>query len=244
MFTKHIPLPDKINYTKGDSPNEKILTIEPFYHGYGTTIGNALRRVLLSSLSGAAITDVKIKGVDHEFSTIDGVKEDVVDIILNLKKIRFKMHTDDPVVLTLSAKGLKEVKAGDFKKNPDVEIVTPDLPIATLSSKDAVLEMEVTVKKGRGYETVDQREEEEKEIGRIAIDAIYTPIVNVGMEVTQARVGQDINYDKLSLKIETDGTLTPEEAVETAAEILVDHFAMLSAKDEKKGKAKNKEEDK
>lgn len=243
MFTEHIPLPDKLTYTKGDKPNEKILTIEPFYHGYGTTIGNALRRVLLSSLTGAAITDVKIKGVDHEFATIDGVKEDVVDIILNLKKLRFKMHTDEPVVLTLSAKGVKEVKAKDFKKNSDIEVVTPDLPIATLSSKDAVLEMEVTVKKGRGYETVDQREEEEKEIGRIAIDAIYTPMVSVGMEVTQARVGQDINYDKLILKIETDGTLTPEEAVDKAAGILVDHFAMLT---EKKSKdiTKTKKEDK
>lgn len=143
------------------------------------------------------------------------------------------MHTDEPVVLTLSAKGVKEVKAKDFKKNSDIEVVTPDLPIATLSSKDAVLEMEVTVKKGRGYETVDQREEEEKEIGRIAIDAIYTPMVSVGMEVTQARVGQDINYDKLILKIETDGTLTPEEAVDKAAGILVDHFAMLTEKNQK-----------
>jgi len=244
MFTEHISLPDKINYSKGEKPNQKILTIEPFYHGYGTTVGNALRRVLLSSLVGAAITDVKIKGVDHEFSTIEGVKEDVVDIILNLKKLRFKLHTDEPVVLTLSAKGIKDVTAKDFDKNSDVDVITPNLPIATLSSKTAELNMEVIIKKGRGYETVDQREEEEKEIGRIAIDAIYTPIVNVSMEVTQARVGQDINYDKLILGIETDGTITPEEAVETAAGILVDHFSILTKADTKeKIKTEDKKKD-
>lgn len=248
MFTEHISLPDKITFTEGEKPNEKILTIEPFYHGYGTTVGNALRRVLLSSLVGAAITHVKIKGASHEFSTIKGVKEDVVDIILNLKKLRFKLHTDEPVVLTLNAKGAKKLTAKDFDKNSDVEVVSTDLPIATLGSKDAELNMEVVVAKGRGYETVEDREEEKQEIGTIAIDSIYTPIVNVSMEVTQARVGQDINYDKLILGIETDGTVTPEDAVATSAKILVDHFGILAPTEEslkpKKKETKEKAESK
>ncbi len=228
MFNQSIPLPNKISFSDGDKPNEKILTIEPCYKGYGTTLGNALRRVLLSSLIGAAITDVKIKGADHEFSGIEGVKEDVVDILLNLKKIRFKMHTDESVKLTLKASGAKKITAKDFDKNPDVEVINQDALIASLSSKDGKFEMEVTVRKGRGYESIDDRETDEaKEIGSIAIDAIYSPVVNVSMEVTQARVGQDINFDKVILGIETDGTITPEEAVEQAGTILVDHFSLF-----------------
>ncbi len=244
MFTQNITLPDKISYSDGEKPNEKILVIEPCYRGYGTTIGNALRRVLLSSLIGAAITHVKIAGVDHEFSGTEGVKEDVVDILLNLKKVRFKMHTDEPVVLSLNAKGVKKITAKDFEKNSDVEVVNSDALIASLSSKDAKFEMEVTVQKGRGYESIDDRAEEDNvDIGNITIDAIYSPVVNVSMEVTQARVGQDINYDKVILGIETDGTITPEEAVKQAGNILVDHFSLFGGEvveEEKPKKATKK----
>jgi len=229
MFTQNIPLPDKISFVDGNKPNEKILTIEPCYKGYGTTLGNALRRVLLSSLIGAAITNVKIKGVDHEFSGIEGVKEDVVDIILNLKKIRFRMFTDESVVLTLKASGTKKITAKDFDKNADVEVVNSDELIASLSSKDAKFEMEVTVQKGRGYESIDDRDKTDADVGNMAIDAIYSPVVNVSMEITQARVGQDINYDKVILGIETDGTITPEEAVNQAGAILVSHFSLFTS---------------
>lgn len=232
MFTEQLQLPNKISFADGEKPNEKVLTIEPCYKGYGTTLGNALRRVMLSSLTGAAITDVKIVGVDHEFSPIEGVKEDVVDIILNLKQLRFVLHTDEPVQLSLKVKGEKEVTGADFEANADVEVVSKDLPIATLSSKSASFEMTVTVQKGRGYSPVEERksetEDEEKEIGTIAIDAMYSPVINVSMEVTQARVGQDINYDKVILSIETDGTITSEEAVEKSAKILVNHFNLFT----------------
>ncbi len=229
MFTEQLQLPNKISFSDGDKPHEKVLTIEPCYKGYGTTVGNALRRVLLSSLTGAAITDVKIKGADHEFSPLDGVREDVVDIILNLKKLRFIVHTDEPVQLTMKVTGEKKATGADFDDNADVEVVTKDAPIASLSSKSASFEMTVTVQKGRGYEPVESRaENEEKEIGTIAIDALYSPVQNVSMEVTQARVGQDINFDKVMLTIETDGTLTAEEAVERSAHILVNHFNLFT----------------
>ncbi|MGB0757645.1 MAG: DNA-directed RNA polymerase subunit alpha [Patescibacteria group bacterium] len=228
MFTEHIQLPNKISYADGQKPNEKVLTIEPCFRGFGTTLGNALRRVLLSSLTGTAITEVKITGADHEFSSLDGVKEDVVDIILNLKAVRFKLHTDEPVELSLKVSGAKKVTAKDFDKNTDVEVINPDAPICSLSSKDASFEMTAVVQKGRGYESVDQRNEEKKEIGSIAIDAIYTPVVNVSMDVSQARVGQDINFDKVELGIETDGSITPEEAVEEASKVLVKHFNLFT----------------
>lgn len=228
MFTEHISLPNKISFSDGEKPNEKVLTIEPCFRGFGTTLGNAMRRVLLSGLVGSAITEVKITGADHEFSPVPGVKEDVVDIILNLKAVRVKSHSNEPVTLTLKAKGLKKITAKDFEANADVEIITPDAPICSLSSKDTNFEMQVTIQKGRGYESVDQREKLEKnEIGFIAIDAIYSPVINVSMDVSPARVGQDINFDKVVLGIQTDGSITPEEAVEQANTILVDHFSLF-----------------
>lgn len=242
-YNEQLPLPDKISFHQGEKPHEKVFSVEPFYKGYGTTIGNALRRVLLSSLTGAAITEVRIKGADHEFSTLPGVKEDVVDIILNLKKLRFKVHSDEPVRLTLKAKGKKKITAKDFDENSDVEVVTPDYPVATLSSKDDSFEMEVVVQKGKGYVPVEAREKEQMEIGAIAVDAIYSPVTNVGMDVSSARVGQDINYDKLVLTIETDGTITPEEAVEKASRILIDHFSLFANGPDKDEPAEEKEEE-
>lgn len=222
-----ILLPSKIRFAKGERPNEGILTVEPCTQGYGTTIGNALRRALLSSLPGAAVTAVKIKGVDHEFSTIPHVKEDALEIILNLKALRMKLFSEEPVKLTLSVKGEREVTAKDFSKNADVEIVNTDLPIATLTDKTASLEMEITIGPGRGYRTTEERIKEKLELGNIAIDALYSPVLNVSYKVEATRVGEKTDFDKLVLHIETDGTIDPLDASRTAIGILLDHFNLL-----------------
>lgn len=222
-----IILPSKIEIQKGKIPNEEIITIEPCYYGYGTTLGNALRRVLLSSLPGAAVTAVKIKGVLHEFSTIPHVREDVIEIILNLKQLRLQIFTDEVVRLFLKVKGEREVKAKDIEKDSNVLIVNPELHIATLTSKDAELEMEIFVSRGRGYVPTEAREGEKLELGTIGIDAIFTPVRNVGIKVEPVRVGRITNYDKLILTIETDGTIAPTQALIQAVQILLDHFNLM-----------------
>jgi DNA-directed RNA polymerase subunit alpha len=225
---EQILLPSKIEYTAGDAPNQTIVTIEPLYPGYGTTIGTALRRVLLSSLSGGAVVAVKIKGVQHEFSTIPYVQEDVVDIILNIKKLRFKVHTDETVRLLLQVKGEKDVTGADIQSSNDAEVANPDCKICTLTNKNAQLEMEVFVKRGRGYWPTEMREKEKLEIGTIAIDALYTSIRSVGLNVENVRVGQMTNYNKVVLTIETDGSITGEEAMREASSILLDHFKVFA----------------
>lgn len=222
-----IQLPSQIQSQKLEE-HRSLFTISPCYPGYGTTLGNALRRVLLSSLSGAAITAVHIKGVDHEFSTIPHVKEDVVDILLNLKKIRLKIFSDEAVSLKLSVSGKKKVTAKDFEKNSDMEIATPDCSIATLTDAAAKLEITVSAQKGRGYIPVEARENEKLDVGYMALDAVYTPIRNVNFKTEHVRVEQMTNYDKLLLDVTTDGTVTPEEAVVQACKILVDHFSLIS----------------
>ena len=226
MTKGNIPLPNKVQFAKEEGFKSEVI-IEPLYPGYGVTVGNALRRVLLSSLPGAAVTAVKIKGVDHEFSSIANATEDVVDIILNLKQLRLRVNSDEPVKLTLSVKGQKEVKAAHIKADSRVEIVNPDLLIATLDNKNAELTMDIIVEQGLGYQPVEMRESEKLEIGMIAVDAIFTPLKNVNFEVKNVRVGQITNYDKLTITMETDGTITGREAMDRASAILVDHFAML-----------------
>src|SRR3989344_5971578 len=225
-MNNHIPLPNKIYFTQDEKFKSQVV-IEPLYPGYGVTIGNALRRVLLSSLPGSAIVAVKIKGVDHEFSTIQGVKEDVVDIILNLKQLRLKVNTDEPVRLKLTVKGERPVKGSDIKSDSRVEIISTDKVIANLDSKNSEFSMELVAQHGRGYVPVEMREGEKLEIGMIAVDAIFTPVRNVNFEVENVRVGQITNYDKLTISMETDGTITGREAMDIAAQILVDHFALL-----------------
>ncbi|MDF1498650.1 MAG: DNA-directed RNA polymerase subunit alpha [Patescibacteria group bacterium] len=221
-----ITLPEQPVIIKQDE-NSAVFEIRSCYPGYGATIGNALRRVLLSSLPGSAITSVKISGVNHEFSTIPGVLEDVVEIILNLKKIKFKMHVDDPVILSLKVNKEGEVKASDIKANSDVDIANIDDYIATITDKAGKLEMEIKVEKGIGYVPIEQQVQEKLEIGTIAIDAIFTPVKKVNYRVENMRVGKMTNYDKLILEIETDGSITPEESFKQATRLLLEHFNLF-----------------
>lgn len=223
---ENISLPKKVFFEELGNNKYKVI-MEPLYPGYGVTLGNSLRRILLSSLPGAAVVAVKIKGVDHEFSTVPNVKEDVIEVILNLKQLRIKVHTNEPVRMELKVKGEKVVTAADFKKNPDVEIVNPDLHIASLDNKSAALDMEVIVQTGRGYVPVEQREHEKLEIGMIAVDAIYTPMKTVNFDINNVRVGQITNYDELILTLETDGTISGQDAIDQAARILIDHFMLF-----------------
>jgi DNA-directed RNA polymerase subunit alpha len=219
-----LPKPPKLIEKKG---NIGIFEIEALYPGYGVTIGNSLRRVLLSSLEGGAITQIKIKGVPHEFSTIPGVLEDVIQIMLNLKKLRFKVFSDEPVKATLKVKGEKEVKGKDIELPSQVELVNPDAHIATLTNKKAELEMELTIEKGVGYLARERRKKERVPVGTILIDAIFTPVKKVAFKVENMRVGERTDFDRLFLEIETDGILTPEEALSKACEILVNHFNFI-----------------
>lgn len=202
--------------------------ITGLYTGYGITLGNALRRTLLSSIPGAAITQVKIKGVKHEFSTIPDILEDVVEITLNLKKVRFAFSADEPQILTLKKKGEGKVTAADIKGNAQAEVVSPDAHIATITSKGGELDMEITIEKGLGYSPVESRKQEKLSIGTIAVDAIFTPVTNVNFEVENMRVGDRTDFNRLRLTIETDGTLSPSHALHKAANILKDHIDVIS----------------
>ena len=226
-----ISIPEASQYKEGKN-NTGVVEIPACFPGYGTTLGNAIRRVLLSSLEGSAITSVKIKGVAHEFSAIDGVMEDVVQIILNLKQIRFKMHTDEKVTATLKVKGEKDVTAADIKTSSDVEVVDGSQHIATITDKKTTLEMEFTIEKGIGYVPSGQYENDEKEIGSIIIDAVYTPVRRVNYNVENMRVGKRTDYEKVTLEIVTDGSITPQEAFEQSVDILVAQFKALSANGE------------
>lgn len=227
-------IPKKINF------DEETLTetygkfyAEPFERGFGTTIGNSLRRVLLSSLEGAAVTAIRIPGVLHEFSTIRGVKEDVTDIILNIKKIRFKLHTKKAKTISLKVKGPKDVVASDIKTDADVDILTPDLHIATLD-KDAKLDMEMIVKRGRGYVPAERNKDSGQPVDMIPIDSIFSPVKKVNFMVENARVGHSTDYDRLIMEIWTDGSLKPEDAVSQCAEILQDHLSIFITPREEK----------
>ncbi len=219
--------PQEVRITETGENTGKV-EILGCYPGYGATLGNALRRVLLSSLEGAAIHSVKIKGVSHEFSTIEGVMEDVVQIILNLKQIRFKTHTDENMVISLKKKGEGPVTAGDFKTTADIEVVNPELVIATITDKKVELEMEIEVDRGLGYVPVENRDRDEKQIGVIAIDSVYSPVKRVNYEVENMRVGKRTDYDKVTLEVITDGSITPSEAFQKAVTILVDQFTSLT----------------
>ena len=235
MTTKNIH-EAKLDSVKELSPTSAEFVIKPLYPGYGNTLGNSLRRVLLSSVKGAAITAFSIEGTTHEFTSIPGVREDAVDIMLNLKNIRFKMHTDAPVELTLEIKGDKQsekdgdkrVVAGDIKLPSEVEIANPNQTICHIDDPKYVLKMHLIVESGRGYLTIDKASEERLHSDMIAIDAVFTPVLRVRYKVENTRVGQDTNLQQLTLTVDTDGTLTPKDAFEEAAAILVNQYTALA----------------
>ena len=216
--------------------NSAEFVIKPLYYGYGNTLGNSLRRVLLSSVKGAAITAFSIEGASHEYTTVPGVREDVVDIMLNLKNIRFKCHTDAPVELTLEMKGDKQsekdgdkrVIAGDIKLPSEVEIANPNQTICHIDDPKMVLKMRFIVETGRGYLTIEQASEDRVHSDMIAVDAVFTPVLRVRYKVEDTRVGQDTNLQQLTLTVDTDGTLSPREAFEEAAAILVNQYTALA----------------
>ena len=201
--------------------------IEPLERGYGTTLGNSLRRVLLSSLPGTAVTSLRISGIQHEFSAIPGVKEDVTEIVLNIKRIIARLHSDEPKTVYIEASGEGEVTAGDIKADGEVEILNPELHIATLGP-DASLSMELTLDHGRGYVPADKNKNPQQIIGTIPVDSIYTPVLKVNYAVENTRVGNQTDFDKLTLEVWTDRTISPRDAVSLGAKILVDHFTLFT----------------
>lgn len=209
--------------------NVGVFHVEGLYTGYGTTIGHALRRVLLSSLPGAAITQIKIKGVNHEFSTLPGMMEDVVEFVLNLKRVKFHFFADEPQTLLLKVKGEEKVTAGHIQSTPLAKVVNPEVHLATLTKKNADLEVEVTVEKGLGYVPSETRRLERLLVGTIVLDAAFSPVERVSFEVENMRVGDRTDYNRLKMEVETDGSITPSEAMHKAANILKDHFEKVLA---------------
>lgn len=234
MKWKRMEIPTKLEVEKETLTSlYGKFTAEPFERGYGQTIGNSLRRVLLSSIQAAAVTSVKIDNVLHEFGTIKGVIEDATEIILNIKQLKIKLHGNAPKKIYLSAEGEKVVKAGDIKQDPEIEIVNKDLVIANLTSSDAKLNIEMTVEVGRGYVTAEENKKEENPIGTIPVDSIFTPVTKVNFNVENTRVGQITDYEKLILEIWTDGRIKPEEALSYTSKILKDHLtAFISVEEE------------
>ncbi len=229
---KGFQLPEKIRFDEESlTPTYGKLYAEPFERGFGTTIGNSLRRVLLSSLEGAAVTSIRIPGVFHEFSAINGVKEDIVDVVLNVKNLRFKMYGDGQRTVSIKVKGVREVTGKDIITDGSVEVLTPNLPIATLD-KDAAFEMTMTIKKDKSYVPAEKNKEEGLPIDTIFVDSIFTPISKVNFWVEGARVGQATDYDRLIMEIWTDGSVTPPKAISQAASILMEHLSLFQLEEE------------
>ena len=222
-----IALPKKIEFNKGSELIQDSVIVEPLYPGYGMTLGNSLRRVLLSSLPGAAVIGVKIKSASHEFMALPNIKEDILEIILNLKQLRLKVFSEEEVVLELSVSGKKVVTAGDITKNSQVEIANSDLVLANITDPAGNLNMEILVQAGRGYRMTDSTKKVNAEIGFIEIDAIFSPILSVSIDVENVRVGKMTNWDKLVLNVKTDGTISTEDAFNESVKILIDQFSAL-----------------
>lgn len=229
MMWSDFQKPKKLDYDPETlTPNYGHFTAQPFERGFGTTIGNALRRVLLSSIEGAAITAVRVEGVLHEFSSLQGVVEDMTDVVLNLKQVPFKLHGSGPKTLYLEKKGPGVVTAADFEQDPDIEILDPTAHIATLS-KEGSLKLEARLKKGRGYVVADRNADTDLPLGYIPVDSIHSPVRRVNYHVEGARVGQMTDYDKLILELWTNGAVSPQEAISLAAELIGEHLRIFSA---------------
>jgi len=227
MKWKNLQMPKNVEMDDKNSTNRYgKFWIEPLERGFGVTLGNALRRVLLSSLPGAAVSAVKIDGVQHEFSTLPGAKEDIPEVLLNLKQIRFKLHGDAPKMGMIEVRGKSEVTAADLKVDADVEILNPELHIATLN-KDGEFRGEIEIGAGRGYVSAENQANQDRPIGVLPTDSMYSPVTKVNFEVENTRIGQRIDYDKLTLEIWTDGSVIPSDALAYGAKILKDHFALF-----------------
>ncbi|NTV53013.1 MAG: DNA-directed RNA polymerase subunit alpha [Candidatus Firestonebacteria bacterium] len=228
MRWKNLVKPERLEYDKETlTPTYGKFVAEPFERGFGVTIGNSLRRILLSSIQAAAVTSVKIAGAVHEFSSLPGVVEDTTDIILNLKELKLKLHEEGPKTLHLNVSGEREVTAADIQADSSVEIINPGLHLATLSDRDAKLEMEIEVDFGRGYVMANKYRREDQPIGTIPVDAIFTPVTKVKIETENTRVGQITDYDKVIVEIWTDGRISPEDALGHSAKILKDHMTIF-----------------
>lgn len=227
-FMNNIALAKKLSLLPGEGENQARVVIEPLAPGYGTTIGNAVRRVLLASLPGVAVIGAKIENATHEFMALPNIKEDVLEILLNLKQLRLRLDEGvDEARLELHAFGEKTVTAADITKQAGVEIISKDIVIAHLTDMGGRLDMEIFVRRGVGYETIESREEKKKELGYIDVDSIYSPVLTVGLDIENVRVGKMVNWEKLVLNIETDGTMTPEEAFKVSATILIDQLTAV-----------------
>ena len=227
MDAKNFQMPRSVQIDEGSlSDNYGLFSVQPLERGFGATIGNALRRVLLSSIEGAAVKAVKIEGIQHEFTVVEGVEEDVTEIVLNLKEVCLRVHTEADKLLYIKKEGPGELKAGDLQVDADIEVMNRDLHIATLD-KDGVLDMEITVGKGRGYVLAEANKQVEQPMGTIVLDAAFSPIRKVHYEVDNARVGQQTDYDKLSLAVWTNSVMRPDDAVAHAARILKDHLELF-----------------
>ena len=241
--------------TVSEDAKNGVFEVEGLFAGYGLTLGNALRRALLSSLPGAAATEIKVKGVSDEFSTLPGLQEDIVELALNFKKLRFRLAVDEPQVLSLTAKGIRTIVAGDITLNSEIELANPEEVLGHLTAKDAELDIEIKVERGLGYVPAEARMTEGRlPIGTIALDAIFTPVQHVNFVVEDMRVGDRTDYNRLRLEVGTDGTISPSAAIHKAANILKDHFEKVSlvaveefdlpqGGEETKKKAKKKKEE-
>lgn len=232
---QNIALPKKIEFKTGADPKEGIITVEPLFPGYGMTLGNSLRRVLLSSLPGAAVIGAKIKGASHEFMALPHVKEDVLEMIMNLKQLRLQVFSEEEIHLDLKVKGKRVVTAGDITKNSQVIIKNPELVLAHVTDESGSLEMEIVVREGRGYRMAEGLKKENREIGYIEIDSIFSPVILVSISIENTRVGKMTNWDKLILNVKTDGTISAENAFNEAVKILVEQYTSFLPKGETAG---------
>jgi DNA-directed RNA polymerase subunit alpha len=236
MIAKEFVTPKWVKIEDGATDRYARFIVEPFERGYGTTIGNSMRRVLLASLEGAAVTAIRIENVQHEFAAVPGVREDVTNVVLNFKRCQLRLNREESIIFSFTHKGAGDVTAGAIFKNVDVDVFSPDLVVFTATSKSTVIDMEIKVARGRGYVTAENFELEHAPLGTIYLDANFSPITKVNFQVEDARVGQMTDYDRLILDVWSNGAIRPEAAVQEAAELLIDHFKIFVSQEAEEGK--------
>jgi DNA-directed RNA polymerase subunit alpha len=236
MIAKDFVTPKWVTIEEGATEKYSRFIVEPFERGYGTTIGNALRRVLLASLEGSAVTAIRIEGIQHEFSAIPGVKEDVTDVVLNFKRCQLRLNREEALIFSFTHKGQGEVTVADIFKKVDVDVFNPEMVVFTATSKTTNIDMEIKIARGRGYMTAENFELEHAPLGTIYLDASFSPVIKVNFQVEDARVGQQTDYDRLLLEIWTNGSMTPEKALQEAAELLIEHMRIFLRQDSEEKK--------